>query len=157
MSLIEVPINSYRYHFRRLTWPEEIRLAFKPNEDQRKVILSNALADVSGLKVTVPQALEILKKLPDAIFWRIWILYRGNLPEERYYTSGGLYEAPDQMSYQQRIQHDADDAEAVADEATALVERRFGGAGVEEAESISRQMFMKARQEGKLTPARSDA
>ena len=42
------------------------------------------------------QALTILKNLPDAVFWRIWVVYRGNLPEDRYYTSGGLYEAPDQ-------------------------------------------------------------
>ncbi len=41
-------------------------------------------------------ALTILKNLPDAVFWRIWVVYRGNLPEDRYYTSGGLYEAPDQ-------------------------------------------------------------
>jgi hypothetical protein len=83
MDLIEVSLNSYRYHFRRLSWFEEIRLPFAPNEDQRKTIVSHALADVSGLKVTVAQALDILKRLPDAIFWKIWILYRRNLPEEQ--------------------------------------------------------------------------
>jgi hypothetical protein len=157
MDLIEVPLNSYRYHFRRLVWSEELRLPFVPTEDQRKTVLSQALTDISGLKVTVSEALEILNKLPDAIFWRIWILYRANLPEERYYTAGGLYEAPDQMAYQKRIQQDDDTVETVADEATTLVQRRFGGAGVEDAENISRQMFRNAQQEGKLISARSES
>lgn len=52
-------------------------------------------------------------------------------------------------------QHEEEAVEAIADEATALVECCFGGEGVEEAESISRQMFQKAQHKGRLIPARS--
>lgn len=102
-SLIEVPLNSFRYHFRRLTWQEEMGLSFAKADDQRKVILAKAPVDVSGLPVTSVEALKILKAIPEAIFWRIWLVYRGNLPPERYYTSGGLYETPDPMTYRAKI------------------------------------------------------
>jgi hypothetical protein len=130
MALVEVTLNSYRYHFRRLTWQEEARLQFSKTEDQRKTIMARALVDVSGLPVTTEQALTILRNIPDAVFWRIWVVYRGNLPEDRYYTSGGLYEAPDQMTCRQRIYDGGLAVEAVADAATAKLERQFGCDGV---------------------------
>jgi hypothetical protein len=158
MSLIEVPLNSYRYHFRRLTWPEEIRLPFSPTEDQRRVVLAHALADISGLEVSAAQAMEILKKLPEPILWRIWVLYRANLPEERYYTAGGLYEAPDQMAYQERIQHDEETTEAVADEATAIVQKRFGESPESpKPRASAARCSRKSQQEGRLVPARDEA
>lgn len=36
MALLEVPLNSFRYHFRRLRWQEAARLPFVKGEDQRK-------------------------------------------------------------------------------------------------------------------------
>jgi hypothetical protein len=152
-ALIEVPLNSYRYHFRRLTWLEETRLSFSKIDDQRKVILAHAMVDISGMPVTPEEAMQVLKHIPDALFWRIWIVYRGNLPQERYYTSGGLYEAPDPMAYQQRIYDDGEAVEAVVDAATAKLESKFGKTGVEEAEDISRQMFRQAERAGTLVPA----
>jgi hypothetical protein len=132
MAPIEVTLNSYRYHFRRLTWQEEARLQFSKTEDQRKTIMARALVDVCGLPVTTEQAIVILQSIPDAVFWRIWVVYRGNLPEDRYYTSGGLYEAPDQMTYRQRIYDDGVAVEVAADVATAKLERQFGRDGVPE-------------------------
>ena len=153
MTLIEIPLNSYRYHFRRLTWPEETSLKFVPQEDQRKVFLSHAMVDVSGLPVTQPQALAILKQLPDAVFWRIWLIYRSDLPLERYYTCGGLYEAPDPMTYRKKIHDDQQTREEIADSASAKLESTHGRARLEEAENISRQMFRLAESQGTLVPA----
>lgn len=48
IALVEVVLNSYRYHFRRLTRQEEARLQFSKTEDQRGTILACALVDVSG-------------------------------------------------------------------------------------------------------------
>ena len=103
MALVEVTLNSYRYHFRRLTSAGRPASSSSKTEDQRKTIMARALVDVSGLPLSPEQALTILKNIPDAVFWRIWVVYRGNLPEDRYYTSGGLYEAPDQMTYRQKF------------------------------------------------------
>jgi hypothetical protein len=153
MALVEVTLNSYRYHFRRLTWPEEARLQFSKTEDQRKTIMARALVDVSGMPVTPEQAMTILKNIPDAVFWRMWVVYRGNLPEDRYYISGGLYEAPDPMTYHQRIYDDGLAVEAVADAASKKIETQFGKAGLDEAENISRAMFREAERSGALVPA----
>jgi hypothetical protein len=50
--MVEVPLNSFRYHFRRLTWQEEFKIPFSASEDQRKTILAHTLSDVSGLKIS---------------------------------------------------------------------------------------------------------
>jgi hypothetical protein len=83
MDLIEIPLNSYRYYFRRLTWQEEVRLPFSPTQDQRKTVLSHALVDISDLNISAAEAMTIPNEFSEANFWRIWIVYRGNLPEER--------------------------------------------------------------------------
>jgi len=102
-ELIEIPLN--RYHFRRIAWQEETRLPFTKSEDQRKTILAAALVDVSGLPVTPEQPMRILKQLPNAIFWRIWLVYRENLLQNgispfgsarRHYIHQGLYGAGQQ-------------------------------------------------------------
>ena len=154
MALIEIPLNSYRYHFRRLTWPEETSLQFPPREDQRKIFLSHAMVDVSGLPVTQPQALAILKQLPDAIFWRIWLLYRSDLEPDRYYTSGGLYEAADPMTYRKQIHDDQQTRENLADSASAALASKYGQAGLDEAESICRQIVRVAGPRASQLPAR---
>jgi hypothetical protein len=153
MTLIEVPLNSYRYHFRRLVWQEEARLKFPKGEDQRRIILSTALVDISGLKVTRQEALSVLKKLPEAILWRIWLIYRGSLPEERYYTSTTLFEAPDVMTYQKKLHED----ETVADPAQTRIENQFGKNEVAESQDVTRQMFRAAKASGTLVPARGES
>lgn len=62
MDLIEIPLNSFRYHFRRLTWQEDMALKFSAKEDQRKIIMALALVDVSGLVVTREHAFAVLSE-----------------------------------------------------------------------------------------------
>jgi hypothetical protein len=145
---IEIPLNTYTYRFRRMNWTEEIKLRFKPGEDQRKVVLALALTDVSGLAVSRADALKILSALPEAILWRVWLVYRGNLPPDRYYSTGALYQAPDVATHHARNQQIEDQADETADRAMAAVEQ---------ADEVSRRMFEAARREGKLVPAKEDA
>jgi hypothetical protein len=81
----------------------------------------------------------------------MWVVYRGNQPEDRYYSSGGLYEAPDQMTYRQKIYDDGVAVEAAA--APKKIETQFGKAGLDEAGNISRAMFRLAQSSGSLVPA----
>ena len=115
------------------------------------------MADVSGLAVTPIEALQILDQMPEALNRRVWLLYRGNLPPGRYYTSGGLFEAPDPVAYRVRIQKDAAHVDHRATSATTAMENQFGSAEVVEAESISRQMFRRAQAEGKRVPTQEDS
>lgn len=56
MSLVEIPLNHYRYRFRRLNYEEEFALEVRPGEDARKLVLAAAMVDVSGLPVDREQA-----------------------------------------------------------------------------------------------------
>ncbi len=83
MEFVEIPLNSFRYRFRRLNWREELNIPFTKTEDQRLTFLARALSNVSGLQITSQaDATKILTQLPSAIFWRLWILYRGGLPDD---------------------------------------------------------------------------
>ena len=65
MPYVEIPLNSFRYRFRRLSWEDEFTIKFIPGEDQRIAILSVALAEVSGLAITSPlDAKTILTQIP---------------------------------------------------------------------------------------------
>ena len=85
MDFVEIPLNSYTYRFRRLTWREEAALKFPAGVDQREVVLSHALVNISGLPVTCTEdALKVLRHVPPALRWRIWVVYRGNLAADEY-------------------------------------------------------------------------
>lgn len=151
MALIEIPINSYRYHFRRLTWQEEARLKFPKGEDQRRILLAAALVDISGLPVTPEQALEALRLMPEAIIWRIFVFYGGKLPQNEYYYSAPIFSAPTPTSYFDRIRNEEHENDTAADAAASQLQHRISPDPDEE--NISRLMFRKAKESGSLTPA----
>jgi hypothetical protein len=154
MALVEIPLNSFRYRFRRLTWREEIRIPFTPAEDHRKTLLIHALSDISGMPVeSQDDARKILNQLPEKILSKIWVLYRGNGPEERYYTSRGLYDAPDQKVFVQRVQEQNEAVGRVADRATEQMERRFGAKELAEAREVESRMVEAVKKQGKLVRA----
>lgn len=87
-------------------------MKFPRKEDQRKIILAAALTDISGLKATPVDALKVFKALPDTILAKMWISYRANLPNEGYYTSTGLYEAPGTVTHRKRFEQDTQSSPA---------------------------------------------
>lgn len=103
MHLVEVRLNSFLYRFRRLTWIEESALKVPEGEDARNVLLAHALHDGSGMPVgLVEDAARIVRAIPRTLRWRIWVIYRGNLPGDRYYRMKGLFEAPEPQVYRIR-------------------------------------------------------
>ena len=155
MEFVEIPLNSFRYRFRRLAWYEELKIPFTKTEDQRLTFLAQALTSVSGLLIATPaDATKILTQLPPAIFWRIWILYRGGLPDDRYFSTKGLYQAPDQKTYVKRLYEDEQVVEEQVDEATRHMEAEFGVAEVREARALEQQLFQHAKKAGTLTKAK---
>ena len=157
MAFVEIPLNSFRYRFRRLTWREELKIPFSRTEDQRLTFLAQALNDVSGLKIaSITDATKILAQLPPAIFWRIWIIYRGGLREDRFFSTQGLYKAPEQRAYIQRLYADEQIVEEQVDEATRELEAQFGIAEVRESRELENQLFRQAKESGTLTAAKED-
>jgi hypothetical protein len=45
----------------------------------------------------------VILKIPPALRWRIWVVYRGNQPVDRYFSTKGLYEDPDHTAYNKRL------------------------------------------------------
>jgi hypothetical protein len=157
MAFVEISLNSFQYRFRRLTWREELKIRFSKTEDQRLTFLAQALNDVSGLKITSPaDATKILTQLPPAIFWRIWIMYQGGLPEDQFFSTQGLYKAPDQRTYIKRLYEDEQVVEEQVDEATRELQARFGIAEVRESRAVESQLFKAAKDAGKLTRAKEE-
>jgi hypothetical protein len=152
MSVVEIPLNSFVYRFRRLAWQQEMQIPLTDQEDQRKTLLSHALTDISGLRVnSVEEARKVLDQIPPALFWRIWILYRGNLPEDRYYTSKGLFDAPDLKTYNKRVFDDERQADSTADAATRRMEQQgLSGQMEREAIDIQNRIVADAKKRGIL-------
>ena len=105
---------------------------------------------------TVEEARQVLNQLPPAILWRIWILYRADLPDDRYYTSRGLYEAPDPKAHKKRLTEEEQKVEAVTDKATQQLERQFGAKELREAKSVESQILADAKRRGSLVRAKGD-
>ena len=143
MHLVEIPLNTSVYRFRRLPWTEEARIVVPPGEDARKVLLTHALHDISGLPVdSLEDARKVIAKIPSTLRWRVWVLYRGNLPSERYYTSRGLFEAPDHMACDKRLIDEGMDSEET--HADAQMVRKFGPEEVRETHALEQRMLAQA-------------
>lgn len=87
MDTIEmIPLLNYKVRFRRLSWREEF--ALKPGKKQDPVLhfLAHAMVEVSGMEpIKDPAAaLKLLQALPPAIRSRVWLIYRGGMPESRH-------------------------------------------------------------------------
>lgn len=157
-ELVEIPLNSFRFRFRfrfrRLSWQDEYRISSPTGEDQRKILLSHALVNMSGLPVTsVEDARKVLDQVPPALFWRIWVLYSGNLPADGYYTNSGCLHAPDQRAHQKRVYEDEEATETVADATTRRMEHTLGPKESREARSIEAEIVAAAKRAGSLVRA----
>jgi hypothetical protein len=164
MDLVEIPLGSHRYRFRRLPWQEQARLVFQPGDDQTLVLLCHALADVSGLKIASPEdARKVLVNIPAALRRKFWIVYQGKLPDDRYFTTRGLYEAPEPKQYTKAMETEEQRAESgnsadlsAIPSAHEEVKRRFGPGEAAEARELERRMVAQARRDGVLVKAKED-
>jgi hypothetical protein len=85
MHLVEIRLASFLYRFRRLTWREEAGIKPKPGQTPGDLLLALALHDISGLPISSrEETTQVIQKIPPALRWRIWVVYRGNQPEDRY-------------------------------------------------------------------------
>lgn len=132
--------------FRSLTWIEQTHLVFPPKSDQREVILAHALTDVSGLPVpSEVKAAEIIRAIPSPIRWRLWVLYRGKLPDDRVFTSKPLYTAPDRKVYDRRLLESGDTPPPDTDD--DVIARRYGAREQAEARALQQAILAQAKRD----------
>jgi hypothetical protein len=156
METVEVKILKYTFRFRQLSWREELSL--KPSkEDRRRVLLAQALDEVSGLKVTSPEeALKVMKALPESIIQRVFIVYRGSLQPPRVFTTTGLYRAPEPNRMAQQFEYEEEKREEIMDKVEAEMQAKFGRKELEETRAIERQMLKNSKMRGLTKPTSDD-
>ncbi len=147
--LVEIPLNNFKYRFRRLSWTEEARITPAPGEDARDVLLALALHDVSGLLIaSFDEARKVIARIPNTLRSRIWVVYRGSIPPERYYHTEGLYRAPEYQAFHKQLVGAGDTEEASPGEGGATppddLVQRFGLTEAREARELERTMLEQA-------------
>jgi hypothetical protein len=154
MVTVDVRLNRYQYRFRKLTYREEFALDRKAGVDGQKTVLASALVEVSGLPIPSPaDALRILSTVPVPVLNRVWVLYRSGVAEDRFFSTTGLYRAPDPHQLNQ-IQEASDvERSRVVDHSLVAMEQKFGRQEVAETMVTERRLIEDARRRGALTPA----
>jgi len=146
--MIEVKLLHYIFQFRRLSWREEFILKFG-REDPRKVILSTALDNISGLKIsTVDEAMRIFCTIPEAVLRRIYIIYRYKLPKTRIFSTRDLYKAPEPSVYVGKIQQFEDQREEALDVLHSQMESTFGRKELREQRELESEILKKSEKRG---------
>lgn len=157
MTTVTIPLNRYLYRFRKLTYREEFALAPGSGAEGRKAVLAAALTEVSGF--TIPSAIEanrILGTVPVPVQNRLWVLYRAGVAEDRFFSTKGLYRAPDPRQLH-RAQEETEDQRANAvDRSMAAMEQKFGRKEIAETMATERRLVEDARRRGALQRATPD-
>jgi hypothetical protein len=137
----------YRFKFRQLLWKEEF--AIRPGkEDPRRVVLATALSEISGLKIKdYAEAWRVLcpEVLPTAILERVFVIYRGTLPEDREFKTLNLYKAPEPSDYTKRVVEQEAETEKKVDVVMERAESQFSKEELEEAREVDRQILAGAK------------
>ena len=153
MHTVDIPLNNYQYRFRKLSFEEEFALDVKPGDDGIKAALAAALIAVSGLTLRTEDAQTVIHSLPDPVRNRLWVLYKAGLPEDRFFTTRGLYSAPEPAALASRIHRGEQEQDTVAGRAVAELERRFKEHEAAQAKEIEQRVFEDAKRRGVLTRA----
>jgi hypothetical protein len=149
MEPIEVKLLKYVFRFKSLNWRDEFTLKFDPKKDRMRTILANALVEVSGLKInTVEDAWKVIAPLPDPIVSRVFVIYKGSLPEPRVFTTLGLYKAPEPSHFVRRIEKAEEEREQVMDRVEQEMASKFGRKEIEEALAVEREMAKNSKLRG---------
>lgn len=152
MKIVEVKILKYTFQFRQLSWREETSVQ---NGSRLRGILSKALVEVSGLKVKSPEdALKVLRPLPDTVLQRVFILYKGNLPMPRRFSTVGVYKAPEPGKLVKRMEEVEQQRDRIMDRVEQELEAKFGKQELHEQLELERQMAKNSKLRGatKATP-----
>ena len=153
MDTVDIPLNNYTYRFRKLSYREEFAINAAPGEDSRKTILTAALTEVSGLPVVAGDAVQIMAALPDPVIARTWVLYRTGLPDAKFFTTKGLYRAPDPVDFSAREAANEEKREEIIDRTVAHLEHKFGRKELAETLIHEQAMVADARERGTLVRA----
>jgi len=156
MNTVEVKLLKYAFIFRQLTWREEFAIKYNPKKNRLRTMLAHALMSVSGLSVpSVEEATKVLDAIPQSVINRVFILYKGDTPEPRLFTTTGLYKAPEPSKLVRKYEEIEEKRERVMDQVEAELEQKFGRKELDDALENERLMAKNSKLRG-LTKASPD-
>jgi hypothetical protein len=156
MDTVEVKLLNYKFRFESMRWRREFAIKPDPSKDRFRTLLSHALAEVSGLKITsAADAARVLEAIPSAIIYRIFLIYKGGLPEPRVFKTVGLYRAPEPNRFMKRILEAEQSREEVMDRVEDEMAAKFGRKELREEREREMQMLKNSKGRG-LTKPTSD-
>lgn len=146
VELVHQRLNHLTYSLRRLTWREQARMAIAPGDDPRDAILALALHEVTGLDSrwrpgSPEDARAVILRIPRTLRWRLFIVYRGSLTEDRLFTGGELYRAPEYVTHAKRL---LDEGDADENPEEHEIKARFGPEEAREARQLEATMAERA-------------
>lgn len=154
MSTVEVKLLNFAFRFRPLTWREEFKIKYDPKKDRLRTMLAYALDEVSGLKITsIAEATKVLDAIPQTVINRVFILYKGDGPEPRIFTTTGLYKAPEPSKFTKKVEEVEEQRERVMDKVEAELEQKFGRAELDETIEMERLMAKNSKLRGVTKPS----
>lgn len=157
MSTVDIPLNHFIYRFRKLTFEEEFGVVVQPGEDSRRSLLNLALTEVSSLVIdSREKAAAIISVLPQTVVSRVWLLYRAGLPEDRFFSTKGLYRAPEPNAIVQRAAEEEERRTDIVDRSFSALEQKFGRKELEEVRAQERGLIADARKRGTLVRATAE-
>jgi hypothetical protein len=155
MESVEVKLLKYTFRFKPLLWREEFGIKFGKDEDRLRVFLAYALEEVSGIKVkTVAEAKRVLSPIPSSVIQRVFVIYKGSIPEQQMFSTVGLYKAPEPKNMAMRFAAVEKETEQVMDRVEEEMAAKFGRKELEEARELERTMAKNSKMRGatKTTP-----
>ena len=156
MNTVDVKLLNFAFRFRQLTWREEFKIKYDPKKDRLRTMLVYALDEISGLKVTsIDDAWRVLDAIPSTVIRRVFVMYKGGLPESRQFVTTGLYKAPETSKFVKKFEEIEEKREEVMDKIELEMEQKFGRKELEEARAAERLMAKNSKLRG-LTPASPD-
>lgn len=154
MNVIEIKLLKYTFRFRNMTWRQEFNIKFDAKRDRLKTILSHALDEVSGLKITSPEeAYRVMDAIPGNIVSRIFLIYKGNTSEARMFKTLGLYQAPEPNRFVRTIQKAEQEREKVMDRVEEEMASKFGRKELQEAREQELLMLKNGKGRGLTKPS----
>ncbi len=149
METVEVKILKYAFQFRQLSWREEAAIRLSKGDNRFRAILSHALVEVSGLKVGSPEdAMKVLKAIPSSVLQRVFVIYKGSLPNPRQFATTGLYKAPEPGKLVKRLAEVEQQRDQIMDRVEREMEQKFGKQEIHEQLELERQMAKNSKMRG---------
>jgi hypothetical protein len=140
MITLEFPLQQFNLKFKALNWREEFAVDCSKGKDSRRVLLSAALAEVSGLQIqTFEEAYRILETLPSQVIGRVFVMYKGSLPKPKTFKLTPLYKAPEPSSYMNRVAEDENKEDDRHEQ--VMRDTRFSAQELKEAEEADQRVM----------------